>query len=45
MKQTIHTSITNMPNELDFETTKTGKDLDVRGTELDDDLENGGSEA
>ena len=44
MKQTIDLSIANMPNELDFETIKTGKDLDVPGSELDDDLEKVGSE-
>lgn len=44
MKQTIDPSIANMPNELDFETIKTGKDLDVPGSELDDDLEKVGSE-
>ena len=44
MKQTIDPSIANKRNELDFETVKTGKDLDVPGSELDDDLENVGSE-
>lgn len=44
MKQTIDPSIANERNELDFETVKTGKDLDVPGSELDDDLENVGSE-
>ena len=44
MKQTIDLSITNERNELDFETVKTGMDLDVPGSELDDDLENVGSE-
>lgn len=44
LKQTIDPSIANERNELDFETVKTGKDLDVPGSELDDDLENVGSE-
>ena len=44
MKQTIDPSIANERNELDFETVKTGKDLDIPGSELDDDLENVGSE-
>lgn len=32
------------PNELDFDDTFTGEDLDVPGAELDDDQENIGSE-
>lgn len=31
-------------NEKDFENDQTGEDLDIPGTELDDDLENTGSE-
>ena len=40
-KQTINT---NKRNELDFETIKTGNDLDVPGSELDDAMEQVGSE-
>ena len=43
-KQTIDQSIANERNELDFETVKTGKDLDIPGSELDDEMENVGSE-
>jgi hypothetical protein len=32
------------PNELDFEHNKSGSDLDIPGSELDDDMENIGSE-
>lgn len=44
MKQSIDSKIANDRNELDFEKVKTGKDLDVPGSELDDDMENVGSE-
>jgi hypothetical protein len=44
MKHTIDPKIANERNELDFETIKTGKDLDVPGSELDDELEKVGSE-
>ena len=44
LKHTIDPSTSNERNELDFETIKTGKDLDVPGSELDDDLEKVGSE-
>jgi hypothetical protein len=44
MKHTINPKIANDRNELDFEKVKTGKDLDVPGSELDDDMENVGSE-
>jgi hypothetical protein len=44
MKQTIDQNIANKRNELDFNTNKTGKDLDVPGSELDDEMENVGSE-
>ena len=43
-KQTIDESIANERNELGFETVKTGKDLDIPGSELDDEMENVGSE-
>lgn len=44
MKHTINPSIANERNELDFETVKTGQDLDVPGSELDDEMEQIGSE-
>lgn len=44
VKQSIDPSIANKANELDFETVKTGKDLDVPGSELDDEAEEIGSE-
>lgn len=44
MKKTIDQSITNKRNELDFETVITGKDLDIPGSELDDKMEDIGSE-
>jgi hypothetical protein len=44
MKQTINRNSTNERNELDFEKVKTGKDLDVPGSELDDEMEQIGSE-
>ncbi|WP_432669977.1 hypothetical protein [Flavobacterium sp. SM2513] len=44
MKQTISQNIANERNELDFETVKTGEDLDVPGSELDDKMEQVGSE-
>lgn len=44
MKQTIDQNIANKRNELDFNTNNTGKDLDVPGSELDDKMENVGSE-
>ena len=43
-KETIDPIIANERNELDFETVKTGKDLDVPGSELDNEMEDIGSE-
>jgi hypothetical protein len=44
MKHTIDPKIDKEKNELDFETIKTGKDLDVPGSELDNKMEQIGSE-
>ena len=44
MKQTADVESSTDPKELDFNSTQTGKDLDIPGAELDDDMENVGSE-
>lgn len=44
LKQTPDVESTDDPKELDFNSTQTGKDLDIPGADLDDDMENVGSE-
>lgn len=44
MKEGIDQKIVKLPNELDFENVITGKDLDVPGSGLDNEMEQIGSE-